>query len=822
MKAIHTLTLCCCLLHLSVIAQVRSMNAVKTSQSIKIDGNLDDAGWQSAPPATNFIISYPSFGKASAYKTEVKILYDNSAVYVGAYLYDTVSRIRKQLTARDVIDRQDLDYFAVGLDTYHDRQNAFIFQVTAAGVQGDARQSESSGFDRSWDAVWESRVSIKPDGWVVEMRIPFSAIRFSKKEVQDWGIQFGRFTRRSNENATWSPDDPALSGTVNKWGDWTGLRNIDPPLRLSFLPYLSGGVRVSPTAKGDVTEILKSGGMDVKYGINESFTVDMTLVPDFAQVQSDNVFLNLSPFEVKFDDYRPFFTEGTELFQKAGLFYSRRIGATPQGANDVLYTYGNTPDYKIEKNPGITRLYNATKFSGRTKSNLGIGVLNAVSSPMYARLHNNVIGTDSSILTEPLTNYNIIVLDQSLKNRSSITFTNTNVLRKGNSRNANVSSINLSLYDKRNLHNFSFGTNVSNVWGNLKKYNGYTSGASFAKVSGLWRYRGTFQLKSDQYDQNDLGFQRNNNTVSYYAAGSYNQSKQTRHFINHSYSFSVTDNYLYRPYVWTELSFYGNTYLLFKNFWDLSFQLETKPFFYNDYFIKHNYYTGRFLKRAPYVYAATNGSTDSRKKCYVNWNFGLAVSPRIQNDDFFTNEIGVRYRFSDKFQLSADMTAEMNNGNWGWTALNDANGNYLSLPEDSIIISRKTVRSNTSVLSAQYNFNSKMNINIRLRHNWSLVHNKNFYTVNPDGNLTETVFYPGNDQDYNQFNVDMFYTWDFLPGSRISIAWKNALGGNANFDPYVDKTYFRNVDRVFNNPHSNEVTCKIVYYFDYLRLKKKH
>ena len=213
--------------------------------------------------------------------------------------------------------------------------------------------------------------------------------------------------------------------------------------------------------------------MDVKLGINESFTLDMTLIPDFAQVQSDNVFLNLSQFQVKFDEFRPFFTEGTELFNKAGLFYSRRIGATPSGSNAVLYKYGDNPGYRILKNPGITQLYNATKFSGRTKNNLGIGIFNAVSAPMKARIQNLSNGNDSTILTEPLTNYNIIVFDQALKNRSSISFTNTNVLRKGNTKNANVSSLDVSLFDKKNKHNFTFTGKYSSIWGKLVNKNGF-------------------------------------------------------------------------------------------------------------------------------------------------------------------------------------------------------------------------------------------------------------------------------------------------------------------------------------------------------------
>ncbi|HQY12755.1 MAG TPA: DUF5916 domain-containing protein, partial [Ferruginibacter sp.] len=492
--------------------QVRSIPAIKISKPVKIDGYLDDDAWRSMEKTGDFITSQPVFGRPSTHKTDVRIAYDNTAIYVCAYMYQDPATIRKQLTARDVIDRQDVDIFAVGFDTYLDHQNAFIFRVTAANVQGDAKQSQSGSnnggvvTDASWDAVWESKINIKADGWVAEIRIPLSAIRFSNKEIQDWGLNFGRFTRSENENSIWSPINPNISGELNQWGIWKGLSNIKPPVRLSFLPYLSGGIRVSPTSRGNVTEYLKSGGMDVKYGINESFTLDMTLIPDFAQVQSDNVFLNLSPFQVKFDDYRPFFTEGTELFNKAGLFYSRRIGDAPRQANSVLNNYGDNPQYKIIKNPGITRLYNATKFSGRTKGNLGIGIFNAVSAPMYAKIRDVATGKDSSILTEPLTNYNIIVLDQALKNRSSISFTNTNVLRRGNSRNANVSSIDLSLFDRKNYHNFSFTGKYSSIWGKLANKKGFTTTAGFGKVSGVIQYRATVNVESDQYDPNDLGF----------------------------------------------------------------------------------------------------------------------------------------------------------------------------------------------------------------------------------------------------------------------------------------------------------------------------
>ena len=796
-----------------VYSQVKTLPAVKITQPIIIDGDLSDEAWKNIPATGDFITYSPHFGDLSSHKTTVKIAYDNDAVYVGAYMYDNPENIRRQLTARDVTDRQDVDLFIVGFDTYLDRQNAFLFKVTAAGVQADAKGSQNGSpvYDVSWDAVWESKVSIKKDGWVAEIKIPFSAIRISKNQVQDWGLNFARFVRKDNENSIWSPEDPNINGDINQWGTWTGLKNIRPPLRLSFQPYISGGFRVSPTSKGDVTEILKSGGMDVKYGINESFTLDMTLIPDFAQVQSDNLLLNLTPFEVKFDDYRPFFTEGTELFNKAGLFYSRRIGAAPGGSLGVLNKYGNDPSYQIEKNPGITRLYNATKISGRTKENLGVGVFNAVSVPMYATVTNLTNGKDSGILTEPLTNYNVVVLDQALKNRSFISFTNTNVLRKGNTRNANVGSIDLSLFDKKNTCNFLMSGKFSTIWGNNLTKNGFNTNVGFGKVSGIIQYKALGVLKSDKYDPNDLGFLLSNNSLDYSGSISYNLLKPKNNFLTRIYSANFDNSYLYKPFNWSGLTVGAKAFLLFKNFWDITFSFQSTPLWNKDYYINSTTYNGYFLNRKPYYNLGAGGSTDSRKKLYISYNIAGAESPSY-NNPYWSSELGLRYRFNEKFQLSADMTLEQDKGNWGWAFINNANG--------APIIAKRDVKRNTGILSGQYNFTKRMNLTVRLRHYWSALENTNFYNLKSDGYWNDTSFIPNKNINYNTFNVDMFFTWDFLLGSRITIAWKNALGSNVNIDPYTNTSYFKNLGQSFTNPHSNELTVKIVYFLDYLKLKR--
>ncbi|HEX6849626.1 MAG TPA: DUF5916 domain-containing protein, partial [Chitinophagaceae bacterium] len=447
------------------------MPAVKTNQPLKIDGNLDDAAWREASVATDFIQNFPDAGQLSTVRTEVRILYDNGAVYVGAMLYDDPQLIRKQLTARDQEQQTDVDYFSVFFDTYHDKQNGFQFLVTSANVQTDSRLSPNftGDFgdygDKTWDAVWESKTKILDNGWTVEMRIPYFSLRFPNKDVQDWGLQLMRFTRRNNERSCWNYFDPNVNGFLNQFGDFTGLKNIQPPLRLSFSPYLSGGVNISPTPNGNKTEWLKSGGMDVKYGINESFTLDATIIPDFGQVVSDNVVNNLTPYEIRFAENRPFFTEGTELFNKAGLFYSRRVGEMPQRFTAVQNIAQNNPSLEIVENPAVTNLYNAIKLSGRTKGKLGLGFFNAVGQEERAILRNTTTGKDTSIVTEPLANYNIIVIDQALKNRSYVTFTNTNVIREYINRDANVSAIDFSFFDKENTFNVRGAARYSQVFG---------------------------------------------------------------------------------------------------------------------------------------------------------------------------------------------------------------------------------------------------------------------------------------------------------------------------------------------------------------------
>lgn len=797
--------------------QVKTMQAVKSGQPPAIDGLLDDAAWKQVNTQTDFIQNFPTVGAQASQLTNVKIIYDNSAIYIGAYLYDDPALIRKQMTPRDGEQQNDVDYFSVFFDTYNDHQNGFQFLVSSSNVQSDARLGPNlvvnNGYgDNSWDAVWDSKVAMHADGWSLEMRIPYLSLRFAKKDVQTWGLQLMRFIRRNNEKSFWNPVDPQINGFVNQFGDLTGLEKILPPLRLSFSPYVTAGFRTTPQAGKDrMNEFLRNGGMDVKYGFNESFTLDATLIPDFGQVISDNTINNLTPFEVKFTDYRQFFSEGTEIFNKANLFYSRRVGATPDGYTRVKNFADTSSTWEIVRNPSVTQLYNAAKFSGRTRGKLGIGIFNAITAPMDAKVRNMNTGLDSFIRTSPLTNYNIIVLDQAFKNRSSITFTNTNVIRSGTERDANVSAFDFSLFDKRNIWNVQGTARYSKVYAN-NGYDGYNTSLRAGKVSGLWQYYAQAVVVSHNYDPRDLGFLQSNNKITYSASIAHKQFKPKGAILNHIYSLTGIYQNFYKPSAYAFFNTEATAFLTFKNFWDL----EASVGYFgdqHDYFVLGNPATyGRFVNRPSYGYFSIVANTDARKKLFFSYNHLVGeFFNSAPNKNYHKLSGAVRYRFSNKFSLSLSHSNERET-DYIIAAGRELNGEP--------IVSFVDLIDEESILSGVYNFTPRINLTCRVRHYLNRLKFNRFANLDKDGEPIARGGITSYD-NVNFFNTDCFLTWDFRLGSRLIVGFKNWLGDDEVISPTVKNNYFNNLGEVFNRSHGSEFTVKFIYFLDYNQLRKK-
>ncbi|PLX23370.1 MAG: hypothetical protein C0597_01195, partial [Marinilabiliales bacterium] len=419
--------------------------AIKTNDVITIDGELKESIWQVKSPITDFIEYYPDNGTEPSQKTQAWLYYDDLGIYVGIKCYESnINSISQGFVNRDSGSGPHNDVVSVWFCPYNDGTNYFYFLVTPTNVQTDVIYS-ANGDDRSWDAVWYSETCINDDGWTAEFKIPYSALRFSKKEVQNWGFNINRWNAKKQEWSTWNH----ISDEITNW--WTGtgeaqnFKNLNPPLRLSLTPYMSGYVEKET---GESESFSYNLGLDLKYGISQSFTLDMTLIPDFGQVQSDEVELNLSPYELYYNEKRQFFTEGMDLFKKGDIFYSRRIGDKPQDHSIVEDTLQVNED--IIDNPIETQLINSTKISGRTKSGLGIGMLNAMTQKSMAEIKDTLTNVRRDFQTQPFTNYNVTVIDKNLFSKSYISLINTNY--HNNDYIANVTATEFNFTDAESIY----------------------------------------------------------------------------------------------------------------------------------------------------------------------------------------------------------------------------------------------------------------------------------------------------------------------------------------------------------------------------------
>ena len=792
----------------SVFSQsTRTCEVSRINEAIKIDGNLTEEAWKNAKKCTGFVELSPVSGQNEnpGQRTEVMVLYDNAAIYVGAILHDvSADSISKDITPRDDY-LENPDAFMFLLDTYNTGTNGYGFMVTAANSQYDALYSnEEIGEDISWDAVWESATKLVGHNWMVEMKIPYSALRFAKKDIQIWGINFVRNRKCSQQQLYWNPIDPTKQGYVNQWGKTTGLNDIKPPVRLSFTPYFSSYL---DHYKYDVpgvknTSVYFNGGMDLKYGINQSFTLDMTLIPDFGQVQSDNKILNLSPFEVKYNENRAFFTEGTELFKKGGLFYTRRIGGTPINHDSVKNSINSGET--IINNPIETKLINATKISGRTKHGLGIGIFNIVTQRMFADIEDQQ-GKHRKILSQPLTNYNIFVLDQSLKNNSSVTFINTNAWGEGQTFNDNVASGLFNLFTKNKKYNLSGQLAQSNLKAtNAKNITGYFYEISGGKISGNFNAIITHSFIDQKYDPNAMGILYNNNQISDLLKLTYSIYKPGSWYNN--ITISSNSNYSQRNFPRSYQNFNQNFYIsaYLKNLWNISLNLEGSPLGGNDFYEAR--VPGR-IYRSPASYSANLTINTNRAKKYA-FNTSL-----VYYSVPFFNGHGIDLSFDQKLMISKKFRVELS---ISYMPRNNNVGYATTLSSmDSIIFGRRNINTVENILSCTYNFSTKMNITLRLRHYLSAVSYRQYYLLNQAGKTEETYYNSNNNIDFNLFNVDCVYSWRFAPGSQLSIAWKNSI--QTNEDKIVDG-YFNNLNNTVKSPQQNSLSIKFLYYIDYSKL----
>ena len=751
-------------------ANKKTYNIKRVQNAPKINGKLDDSAWRNLDVAKDFSQISPNNGTTERIhqRTEVKICYDNKNIYFGVMMYDNApDSILKELSKRDE-ENKNYDAFGIWLEPFNDGQVEYNFMVTAAGVQID-RKFSKTGVDKTWNAVWKSAVKLNNEGWIAEFAIPFSQLRFPE-DNKSWAINMAREIRRYREDYSWNPIDVNYSDFALQAGILKGVEDVHSPLRLSFMPYAS----IYADMYDGATTFPYNYGVDLKYGINESFTLDMTLIPDFGQVASDAMVLNLSPFEVKYEEKRQFFNEGTELFNKGGdMFYSRRL------QDDLL---------------------NATKITGRTKKGLGVAILNAITNKTEQ---------------DPLTNYNVMILDQSLKNGSSLSFMNTNMIQNSNNKDANVTGLFTRVNNNDNTRTYVGQLKMSQEIGENEITQGFAGMLAVGKTSGNYQYDLYSIIEDDNYNPNDLGFLYSNNEITNGLRVQFIQFNEGKRFVDFSSEIEIEHRTLFSEQRFVNLELELDAKGTLKNYTTISMRANITPYEKNDFYEARTNDLLNPVKRSKSINGGGWISTDYRKKLAIDIGGGGSVSPLYEGYGYRWR-ISPRYRVNNKISLRYVLSVRNEYNDIGFVT-NDTLGLFIEPPQVDYIFARRNTNMITNVLTANYILNNKIDLSIKLRYHLDQVKNLEFKTLSEDGYLYESLYTGNHDINYTTWTSDITFNWWFAPGSQISLVWKNGIDNESS--TLIDR-WSDNLEESFRLEQQNSISLKVIYYLDYLYLRK--
>jgi len=781
----------------------------------KIDGILDDANWKTLVPATKFERWMPNNGsyEKEGYEHFVYIGYDDNAIYV-AGKFNNPNPIPVEFSQRDDIWEVNAESFFISINSYDDNINEQSFIVTSAGTLGDSYTSgQMSDNDFDFDTVFESKVSINNKGWSMEMRIPYSALRFPSKNIQKWGINFGRKIAESGEVYTWNFVDQKNANYGESMGITSEIKDISPPLRLFFYPYAQSSIDFK---KGSSPLNGYSAGMDLKYGINNSFTLDATLIPDFGQVTFDDKELNLSPFEQQFDENRAFFTEGSSLFKKAdgmsfrsgSFFYSRRIGEEIDfNESDFLKNDEEIINYDAKPD-----LLNSIKVSGTTNSGLSVGFINSITNNAYAQIINKSSGERRREKIAPVTNYNILSLSQQVLNEfSNLSLLNTNVNRSGNFENSNNSAFVFDLFDNNRKYNVK-GIVYQSDSPAFSDTKGFRGTFTLSDLTGNFRYAIGWGGVDANYYQNDLGIYRNRNDQRFYARVRFLTFKPSKIYKKIEGYLFISERSRFYPKIFkstgTRLGLDITTLELHKIELDVDYTSKYK-----------NYDEPR--KKDTFIFDPAEFefqlkfNSDSRKK--FKYLFDLKHLYAV-GEDFNENKIENSYGFGAGLRANNKLNFEYRFSK----SKNTDDIGYVFKDNGEVFFGNRNVKDIENNLSLNYNFDSYKSINLKLRQFWSTADYLNsFYLLKSDG-TRELSNKNINDYDpntnFNLWNFDLGFNWEFAPGSKATLLYRNNL---FNEDNMSGVSYYTSTKDLFEMPINHQVSLRINYFIDFNAIKKK-
>lgn len=793
-----------------------------------IDGKLNDECWKTGEWGGNFVQWIPKEGAKPSQETQFKILYDDKNIYVAIRAFDKEpNKISRKAGRRDEFVGEQA---GVNFDSYHDHRTGFEFSVTAAGQKIDLILTNPMVPELDWNAVWYLKTGLEDSAWVAEYEIPLSQLRYSNDKEQVWGLHVWRWIDRLQEESDWEPQTSTGPGMLYLFGELHGIKDLPKSRRIEIMPYTLGKLKTfekipqNPFAKNGHS-FLGNVGLDAKIGLSSNFTADFTINPDFGQVESDPSVMNLTAFETFYEEKRPFFLEGKNIFRfelgDANVFYTRRIGHAPTyhpelGENQFI-------DY-----PDNTSILSAAKISGKSKNGLAVGVLHSLTAGENAELSTN--GIKKNLQVEPLTSYTVGRLQQDFNEGTTVLggiftatnrfindpyleFLNTNaytggfdLLHQWNDKEFFVdakiigSAISGSTEAIQNLQLSSAryfqrsDASYMNFDPNRTSLSGQGGRVKIGKGSkGFWRYSSEFNWRSPGLDLNDIGFMQMADLLEQETEVSYFVTKPVSIFRSYSFAVHQSNNWDYGAnYLYSGL--FLTSKLDFLNRWMVSPSLH----------YRNEGYDNRILRGGPAMLlpALWEGSLDFHTDMARKFILSLNASTEAARNDSYTNsnlQATVTVIPYNALRLSASLNYSENMDNLQYVdtkVLNTGTKYILAHLNQKTLGATFRIDYNISPeISIQYYGSPFASVGkySRLKEvtnpradaytdRFKLLNTQfsgNTYQV-PASNDTPAYSVDNPDFTFNQFRSNLVFRWEYRPGSQLYFVWGNERTGWKN------------------------------------------
>jgi hypothetical protein len=817
------------------------LHAVRVAQGPVIDGDLSDAAWKNVPEFTDFTQHDPDDGKPATLRTSVRIVYDDHAIYFGAKMTDP-EKPTGLLVRRDTLGQSD--FLSINIDPRHDRLSGNAFTVQPADVQGDTILYNDIGEDPSWDGVWDSAVKIVPDGWIAEVRIPFSQLRFPDKPVHVWGVNITRRTIRTNEVSRIVNTRKGDNGFVSHFADIDGLEGIHRGKPLEIVPYtvarsdlLSRRDPNNPLTQS--SDYRADGGLDVKYALTSDLTLTGTINPDFGQVEVDPAVVNLSQFETFYPEKRPFFTEGLNIFQfgdtpapshfnflfQPSLFYTRRIGRAPQGS----------PDADFVDAPSETTILGAAKVTGKI-GGFAIGVLDALTAAEHARFVTGTVSGRQEV--EPMTNYFVSRGTKEIGDGSRIGFMFTSVNRRlpdelSSLRDsavtggidgyasllkkswifegslvgsevtgspeaiANTEESPSRYYQRPDAESFHFDPTRTSL-------SGWGGRAMLSKATGFWRPNVQVQVFSPGFETNDTGFMQRTDIISSHALMQYVNENPAGAFRAKYAWFGVYQNRNFDGNVLDHGAF-ADLQGIFQNYWTAHTSIFLNPEALSDRLTR-----GGPLARTPASWSDDfNFGTDSRKTL----SFGLNGHADRSADGSYTHNLGLTAtaRPRPNLQFTAGPTLTRSHDHTGYVSTFDDPTATLTFGHRYLFADLEQ-RSFEFDTRADWTLSGHLSFQLYLQpfvasgdyHDYHSLAAARTRDYTP---FTGAVASP--DFNFRSVRGSAVVRWEFRPGSALYVVWNE---NRANTVPIGDFNFRRDFRAIPTAPSHDVFLVKVSYW----------